>query len=184
MKFIGTYFHLLNQAEQSEIISINSSRSNLATYSTPKADSIFAGINYLKQKEIDFDKAKAIINKISIHPTFTAHPTESRRPSSISKQKKIIKKIDQILFSKIGEKEKSILKNEAMRLCSLLVLTDDIRSHKISIEDEINNNINNTLDTLWDAIPRLAYDISSAFEIYYNKEFNNSNFIKFNVNSQ
>tara|TARA_B100002051_G_scaffold274428_1_gene315568 strand:- start:837 stop:3602 length:2766 start_codon:yes stop_codon:yes gene_type:complete len=179
MKFIGTYFHLLNQAEQSEIISINSSRSNLATYSTPKADSIFAGINYLKQKEIDFDKAKAIINKISIHPTFTAHPTESRRPSSISKQKKIIKKIDQILFSKIGEKEKSILKNEAMRLCSLLVLTDDIRSHKISIEDEINNNINNTLDTLWDAIPRLAYDISSAFEIYYNKEVNNSNFIKF-----
>ena len=65
MKFIGTYFHLLNQAEQSEIISINSSRSNLATYSTPKADSIFAGINYLKQKEIDFDKAKAIIKTIN-----------------------------------------------------------------------------------------------------------------------
>ncbi len=179
MKFIGTYFHLLNQAEQSEIISINSNRSNLATYSTPKADSIFAGINYLKQKKINFEKAKSIMNKISIHPTFTAHPTESRRPSSISKQKKIIKKIDQILFSKIGEKEKGILKNEAMRLCSLLVLTDDIRSHKISIKDEINNNINNTLDTLWDAVPRLAHDISSAFEIYYNKEVNSSNFIKF-----
>ena len=41
LKFIGTYFHLLNQAELSEIISINRRRSNNATFNNPKKDSIF-----------------------------------------------------------------------------------------------------------------------------------------------
>ncbi|GIS73311.1 MAG: hypothetical protein CM1200mP10_28880 [Candidatus Neomarinimicrobiota bacterium] len=35
--------------------------------------------------------------------------------------------------------------NEAKRLCALLMMTDDIRSQRISIKDEINNTINNTL---------------------------------------
>ena len=179
LKFIGTYFHLLNQAELSEIISINRNRSNNATFNNPKADSIFAGIKDLKQKNIDFDTAKTIIKRIRIHPTFTAHPTESRRQSAISKQKKIIKKIDQILFHKLGEKEKSDLMNEAKRLCALLMMTDDIRSQRISIKDEINNTINNTLDALWDAVPRLSYDMTSAFEIYYNEKVTISNFIRF-----
>ena len=179
LKFMGTYFHLLNQAELSEIISINKNRSNNSTFNIPKTDSIFAGINYLKQKNIDFDNAKSVISSIRIHPTFTAHPTESRRQSAISKQKIIIKKIDQILFHKLGEKEKADLMYEVKRLCTILMMTDDIRSHRISIKDEINNTINNTLDVLWDAVPRLSYDITSAFEIYYNEKITISNFIKF-----
>ncbi len=179
LKFIGTYFHLLNQAELNEITSINRNRSNTATFNIPKADSIFSGIKNLKQKNIDFDTAKSILNGIRIHPTFTAHPTESRRQSSMGKQKNIIKKIDQILFDKIGEKEKENLMNESKRLCALLMMTDDIRSHRISIKDEINNTINNTLDALWDAVPRLSYDMKSAFEIYYNEKIIISNFIRF-----
>ena len=179
LKFIGTYFHLLNQAELSEIISINRDRSNNATFNIPKADSIFSGIKDLKTKNIDFHEAIAIFKSIKVHPTFTAHPTESRRQSTIGKQKNIIKKIDQILFNKVGEKEKENMMNEAKRLCALLMMTDDIRSHRISIKDEIKNTINNTLDTLWNAVPRLSYDITSAFEIYYNKKITISNFIRF-----
>ena len=179
LKFMGTYFHLLNQAELSEIIFINKNRSNNSTFNIPKTDSIFAGINHLKQKNIDFDNAKSVISSIRIHPTFTAHPTESRRQSAISKQKKIIKKIDQILFHKLGEKEKADLMYEAKRLCTILMMTDDIRSHRISIKDEINNTINNTLGALWDAVPRLSYDMISAFEIYYNEKVTISNFIRF-----
>ena len=179
LKFIGTYFHLLNQAELSEIISINRNRSNNATFNIPKADSIYAGIKAIKKKNIDFDSAKTILKRISIHPTFTAHPTESRRQSAITKQKNIIKKIDKILFDTIGEKEKENLMNDAEHLCVLLMMTDDIRSHRISIKDEINNTINNTLDVLWNVVPRLSYDMTSAFEIYYNEKITISNFIRF-----
>ena len=39
--FIGTYFHLLNQAEIDEIISINSERDRISSYERPKVDSMF-----------------------------------------------------------------------------------------------------------------------------------------------
>ena len=40
IKFIGTYFHLVNQAELDEIIFINGERDKISNYRNPKIDSI------------------------------------------------------------------------------------------------------------------------------------------------
>ena len=60
-----------------------------------------------------------MLKSVSIHPTFTAHPTETKRQSIISKQKKILYCVEKILddFSK---KEKLKFENEALRLCNLI----------------------------------------------------------------
>ena len=167
LKYIGTYFHLLNQAEISEIISINKKRDNKATLDFPKVDSIFSAIKSMIDLSINFDDAKKIFNNISIHPTFTAHPTELRRQSIISKQKRIIRIVDQIIGKKLGEEEKGKLEKEALRLCNMLMMTDDVRSHRLTIKDEINNTINNTIDVLWPTVPELVNDVKSAFQHYY-----------------
>ena len=52
----------------------------------PKVDSIPSAIKFMKNNSVSFNSAKEIISNISIHPTFTAHPTETRRPSIIKKQ--------------------------------------------------------------------------------------------------
>ena len=83
MKYIGTYFHLLNQAELNEIIYINEKRDILSDKNNPKVDSIPSAVKFMKNNSVSFNKAKEIISNISIHPTFTAHPTETRRPSII-----------------------------------------------------------------------------------------------------
>lgn len=179
LKYIGTYFHLLNQAELSEIISINKKRDNKAKLDFPKVDSIFSAIKSMIELSIDFDDAKKIFNNISIHPTFTAHPTELRRQSIISKQKRIIRIVDQIIGKRLGEKEKDKLEKEALRLCNMLMMTDDVRSHRLTIKDEINNTINNTIDVLWSTVPELVNDIESAFQHYYNQKIEVHNFIRF-----
>ena len=61
LKYIGTYFHLLNQAELSEIISINKKRDNKAKLDFPKVDSIFSAIKSMIELSIDFDDAKKIL---------------------------------------------------------------------------------------------------------------------------
>ena len=58
-------------------------------------------------------------------------------------------------------------KDEAVRLCKLIMLTDDVRSHSITAKDEINNTIKSTIDTLWYTISELSNDIESSFEEYY-----------------
>ena len=64
IKFIGTYFHLVNQAEVDEIIFINSERDKNSNYKNPKSDSIAYGVKYLHEKSIDFEKAFSIFKSI------------------------------------------------------------------------------------------------------------------------
>jgi len=196
MKFIGTYFHLLNQAELNEIISINNDRDKISDKNNPKIDSIPAAIKYLNQNSVDFEEARDIVQSVSIHPTFTAHPTETRRQSIINKQKKLLHIIDLILNEDLSSSELARYENEAKRLCGLIMLTDDIRSHSISVQDEINNTINSTIEALWDAVPDLLNDLEFSFLEYYKEKVELGNILSFhswvggdrdgnpNVNSQ
>ena len=196
MKFIGTYFHLLNQAELNEIISINNDRDKVSNKNNPKIDSIPASIKYLKENSVDFKEAMDIVRSVSIHPTFTAHPTETRRQSIINKQKKLLQIIDLILNEDLSASELTRYENEAKRLCGLIMLTDDIRSHSISVQDEINNTINSTIEALWDAVPDLLNDLEFSFSEYYGEKVELENVLSFhswvggdrdgnpNVNSQ
>ncbi len=196
MKFIGTYFHLLNQAELNEIISINNDRDKVSNKNHPKIDSIPASIKYLKENSVDFKEALDIVRSVSIHPTFTAHPTETRRQSIINKQKKLLHIIDLILNEDLSASDGARYENEAKRLCGLIMLTDDIRSHSISVQDEINNTINSTVEALWDAVPDLLNDLEFSFSEYYGEKVELENVLSFhswvggdrdgnpNVNSQ
>ena len=179
MKFIGTYFHLLNQAELNEIIVINKERDKISNKDNPKVDSIPSAIRLLKKNNIKIEKAKKIIRSINIHPTFTAHPTETRRPSIINKQKKLLKIIDTILNDELSSEDLKKYEDEAVRLCNLIMLTDDVRSHSISVKDEINNTIKSTIDTLWYAISELSNDIESSFDEYYKEKVNLGDMLKF-----
>ena len=179
MKFIGTYFHLLNQAELNEIISINNERDKASDKDNPKVDSIPAAIKYLNENLVDFKEAKDIVRSVSIHPTFTAHPTETRRQSIINKQKKLLQLIDVILNEKLSVSDLNRYEYEAKRLCGLIMLTDDIRSHSISVQDEINNTINSTIEALWDAVPELLNDLESSFLDYYKEKIDLKNILSF-----
>ena len=179
MKFIGTYFHLLNQAELNEIIVINEERDRISDKENPKVDSIASAIKSLKKHNININKAKKIIGSIKIHPTFTAHPTETRRPSIIKKQKKLLQIIETILNDELSSIDLKKIENEAVRLCKLIMLTDDVRSHSISAKDEINNTIKSTIDTLWYTISELSDDIESSFEEYYEEKVSLGDILKF-----
>ena len=170
MKYIGTYFHLLNQAELNEIIYINEKRDILSDKDNPKVDSIPSAIKFMRKNSVSFNKAKEIISNISIHPTFTAHPTETRRPSIIKKQRMLLQIVDTVLKGNLSHTKRSRLENEAIRLCRLIMFTGDVRSHDISVKDEINNTLKSTINSLWYSVSELSYDLESSFEQYYKEK--------------
>ena len=101
-----------------------------------------------------------------------------------------------ILNEDLSASDLARYENEAKRLCGLIMLTDDIRSHSISVQDEINNTINSTIEALWDAVPDLLNDLEFSFSEYYGEKVELENVLSFhswvggdrdgnpNVNSQ
>ena len=179
MKYIGTYFHLLNQAELNEIIHINEKRDILSDKDNPKVDSIPSAVKFMKNNSVSFNKAKEIISNVSIHPTFTAHPTETRRPSIIKKQRMLLQIVDTILKGNLSHAKRSRLEHEAIRLCNLIMFTGDVRSHEISVKDEINNTLKSTINSLWYSVSELSYDLESSFEQYYKEKIQLDDLLSF-----
>ena len=78
--------------------------------------------------------------------------------------------VDTILNEKLSHTKRCRLENEAIRLCRLIMFTGDVRSHDISVKDEIDNTLKSTIHSLWYAVSELSYDLESSFEQYYKKK--------------
>tara|TARA_A100001015_G_scaffold86769_1_gene96423 strand:- start:14804 stop:17560 length:2757 start_codon:yes stop_codon:yes gene_type:complete len=179
LKFFSTFFHLLNQAELQEINSINKKRSENANESKPLSDSIQESIKLYKESNISLEKTLDYINKINIIPTFTAHPTEARRQSLLDKQQSLTFDIEKLLFTLMSKNEKEYLNEKIKRSLTMLLLTDDLRTTRVTVNDEIKNTIYHCTRSLWNAIPELHKNLSNSIKLYYNYELQTKDFIKF-----
>ena len=158
----------MNQAELEEIIHINKVRDRESNYQNPKVDGIQSAVKHLKEKSFKFKDAYQILRSINIIPTFTAHPTETKRNSIINKQRKILHLLEKVTSDDLIKKEVNQIKSEALRLCKLIFLTDDVKTSNICGGGD-QNVIKNTINSLWDAVPTLAENLKSAFFEYYNR---------------
>ena len=179
LKFFSTFFHLLNQAELQEINSINKKRSDNSNVKKPLSDSIQESIKLYKESNISLNQTLNYIDKINIIPTFTAHPTEARRQSLLDKQQALTLDIEKLLFTEMSKNKKEYLNEKIKRSLTMLLLTDDLRTTRVTVSDEIKNTIYHCTRSLWNAIPELHKDLSNSMKLYYDYELKTKDFIKF-----
>ena len=179
LKFFSTFFHLLNQAELQEINSINKKRGDNSNVKKPLSDSIQESIKLYKESNISLNQTLNYIDKINIIPTFTAHPTEARRQSLLDKQQALTLDIEKLLFTEISKNKKEYLNEKIKRSLTMLLLTDDLRTTRVTVSDEIKNTIYHCTRSLWNAIPELHKDLSNSMKLYYDYELKTKDFIKF-----
>ncbi|MDP7026986.1 MAG: phosphoenolpyruvate carboxylase [Candidatus Marinimicrobia bacterium] len=167
LKILTIFFHLLNQAELLEISRINRIRGNDATKAMPRPDSIFEAVKKLAEDGFSYSDAVAFLNRLDIQPTLTAHPTEARRRSVMNKQKLITQLMEKYLFGTLGNREREDVKIQMKQQLNLLLLTDEIRTERITVLDEVRYGLYFCQETIWNAIPTLYRDFKTAFQMYY-----------------
>ncbi len=151
VRAFSIYFILVNAAD--EVHRIRIQRAYTVNKSGPVKDSMEEALRLLKDEEINEKTLQAILNKIEIIPVFTAHPTEATRQTILRK----ILKISNLLL----QKEQSIntddeLKNINKLLqaeITLLWQSNDIRFHKVTINDEIQHGLFFFKNILYNVIP-------------------------------
>lgn len=163
------FFHLVNSLEQHEIIRINRERAKKLDADNPRADSISEALRYFKKVGYSYEEALEIFSKMDIQPTVTAHPTEARRRSVLSKQENITSMIDRIDDEELIPSERETLLRQIINELTLLISTDEVRSERLTVADEVENGLFFFTNSIWNSVPRLYDDIRAAFIQQYNE---------------
>ncbi len=167
LRIYTTFFHLVNSLEQHEISRINRSREFQETADKPRNESIMEAVYKMKEAGLSLEQAIDVFAQMDIQPTITAHPTEARRRSVLTKQHEISNMIAELGDDNHTVDEGKQLKSEIVNQLKLLLMTDEVRAERMTVEDEVENGLFYFSHTIWDVVPHLYQDIRMALETYY-----------------
>lgn len=165
-------FQLINTAEQKEIVRVN--RARLAgVEAPPRPESIAEAVQQLKQSGMDAETMQALLNRIAISPTLTAHPTEARRRAVLDKLQAIAHSLVEISLPADLPQLDTPLHSGGMAEIALrralieLWQTDEIRDYSLTVMYEVLNALYFFEHTILDVVPRLYDDLRRALQQAY-----------------
>lgn len=168
---VGTaHFHLLNKAEQLNIIRVNARRERESESGDPRPESIEDAIARLQGGGRSAERARELLGDLDIQPTLTAHPTESRRRTILDKQTEIARCVIALRDEDLSKRQRDEIGDRLQRIVSVMLLTDEIRAQRLGVPDEVINGIYFLTTTIWQTVPRLFRDIVHAARRSYGPE--------------
>lgn len=170
IELVTARFHLMNIGEQLTIARINRERELAATPSRPRAESIMEAVSVARTHGVDGAALGEVLRRVEVGPTLTAHPTEARRRTVIMKQLEIA-----ALARRLREEPHSALEREALLRrvranIALLLMSDDVRARRLTVEDEVRNGLFFLTHSIWQTVPRLAEDVDAAIRAAFGEE--------------
>jgi len=179
LRYYTVFFHLMNSQEQREITRINRDRAIHTDPDAPRSESIAEAIHALKKSGYSAQESAEVIGKLDIQPTITAHPTEARRHSVLIKQQRITEMIDELRGQDLTSSERKDKKLDIFNEIHLLLATDEVRTERVTVEDEVENGMFYFRNAIWETIPVLYDDLANAFETYYDEVPDFSTILKY-----
>jgi phosphoenolpyruvate carboxylase len=165
----GFYFELINLAETNHRKRRRLSHQlneNASSASGVQRGDLRGTLRRLREAGVTADQAYALLRRICVSPVFTAHPTEVARRSVMFKRRRISDLLEQL--DRIPVPEPQL---EAQSATSSLKLplwqTDDVRSARPTVRDEIRMALDYYESSLFDTLPVLYGEVASALAAEY-----------------
>jgi phosphoenolpyruvate carboxylase len=178
-------FQLINTAEQKEIV-----RANRQHYARAgegeRSESIGEAVQTLQAAGVSGDEMQALIDRLEVWPTLTAHPTEARRRSVLDKLQAIGRAL--VAGGERGDAPPldgrlaadQPLDEEVRRLLTVLWQTDELRASPLTVVDEAANTLYFIEHSILDIVAWLHEDLRAALKRYYpGREFKIGPFVRY-----
>jgi phosphoenolpyruvate carboxylase len=173
------YFELVNLAEENfrimllrrrraaRLIAASSAEAAKTADLPPRRESIEAAIVELKARGVDAAAMQALLDRLHLELVFTAHPTESKRRTLLTK----LRRLAEVLRER-GAPETArhlaLLDPECVeREIASLWLTDRSRVARPEVTDEARTGLWYFDTTLFDTLPELHADLEAALARHY-----------------
>ena len=159
------YFELINLAETNH--RKRRRRSGQLNDAPPPRGDLRGTLRRLKEAGVDAKQAVALLARVVITPVFTAHPTEVARRSVMFKRRRISDLLEQLDRVAVPEAELEALERDITGEITALWQTDDVRSARPMVRDEIRMALDYYEASLFDTLPVLYAEVAAALEAEY-----------------
>ncbi|HVN15426.1 MAG TPA: phosphoenolpyruvate carboxylase, partial [Anaerolineales bacterium] len=136
----ATYFDLINLAEENQRVRMLHQRQD-QNYPEPIHESIGEAIATLKARGVTAEQMSALLESLSIELVLTAHPTEARRRTVLSKVERISKLLWQISEESPSARKREQLITSLRAEISSLWLTERGRAARPAVTDEVRTGL-------------------------------------------
>ncbi len=160
------YFQLINVAEDQHRARVLRGRIR-AESPQPIDESIRAVVGELWRNGVDEFDLQKIVGRLQIEPVFTAHPTEAKRRTLISKLRRIGQCLYQIDSGSLLPTEDARVRQDLLAEITILWLTAQSRAARPLVTDEVKTGLHYFETTIWDAVPRVYRAMEEALAEYY-----------------
>lgn len=160
------YFELINLAEEQHRVRVLRDREREA-YPRPRRESIAAAIEQLRLMGVDEFEMQELLDRLHIELVFTAHPTQAKRRTVLSKLRRIARALTEIDVRDLTPSEWDEIKTNLMAEVMLLWVTDRSRSDQPRVTDEVRTGLYYFDITIWDVLPQIYAEMAKALAEHY-----------------
>ncbi len=160
------YFDLVNLAEEAERAHALRERER-AQHPAPITDSIAWAIATLKRRGASAEQIAALVRDLQIELVLTAHPTEAKRRTILSKLGRISEIVRALYRADPLPRERAAHEIALIAEITGLWLTQRTRTARPAVTDEVRTGLYFVNAIFWNALPRIAADLAAALHEHY-----------------
>jgi phosphoenolpyruvate carboxylase len=170
IRAFSTYFQMVNTAEK--VHRIRRRRVYLQEVGQYQPGGLEETMVKLKAAGLDLPALQDLLNRISIEPVFTAHPTEPTRRTILRKEQRIVSRlIDMLNPTMTVQETHTCIENIKLEMTTGWQ-TDENPSEQMTVSDELEHVLFFMTDVLYRAMPPFYEDIENAAIRVYGDEGN------------
>lgn len=124
-------------------------------------------ISQFSEQGITATELQTLFNELTYIPVITAHPTESKRRSTMENLRAIFRSSEALDDPRLIKVEREELTWSLQNQIQVLWKTDEVRSHKPNVNDEIKLGMHYAKESLFKAIPQVYRNLEKATNSYY-----------------
>ncbi len=158
------FFGLINLAEKIDQVrgqEIPPQDSSWRPGSIPEA------VSALREQGVLPRKLQTLLDQAKIIMCFTAHPTESRRRTTLTKLHRVYATAVLLSEGRLPESERGEIMKSVLEEAVALWQSDEVRQVKLTVLDEVKGHLYYFEESLWDVMPALYRELERSLK----KEF-------------
>jgi phosphoenolpyruvate carboxylase len=168
LKAFASYFQLVNLAEEEERVRVLHARGRRAHEDgDAPAESIAAAVQHLAAAGVTADAMQALLDNLYVQPVFTAHPTEAKRRTILTKHQHIAHLLHEMDFHTLTAEEEQRTLDALREEIVSLWQSDETRLRQPGVVDEVRNGLYFFDQVLFDLTPQLYRSLAAALAAAY-----------------